>query len=143
MRHRLGQLAFLLLFGFSCAVMGARIENGEEPQPPAAVTAPPRVVVHKETVKVPTLPESCRRALDMAIQARKAAGDYDTTTGKQLDVMDDAVKAMFEKDYKALNDLITRQRAIRDATVPASDTLHRELSGFTYVLGKCNSDLGG
>lgn len=143
MRKRVGKLAALALFGFGCAVVGGRIENGSEPPTSVPHTSAPKVIVEKKTVEVPKLPESCKRAFDMAVSVRGAAEDYDTTTGKQIDIMDDAVKAIFEKDYKALNILITRQRAVRDATVPASDTLHRELAKFDTILGQCDAELGG
>jgi hypothetical protein len=142
MRRRLGQLTLLLVFGFVCAAIGGRIENNSEPPAPAA-PQPTRVVVDKQVEHVPVLPEPCRRAFELAVKLRAAAESYDTTTGPQVDVMNQAEKEIFARDYQALNDLITRQRAIRDATVTAADTMHRELVDFNRLLRECDTELGG
>lgn len=136
-----GRLALISVFGFVCVALGARIEADREAPAPAPAP-PPKVIVEKQDPVVEyKLPDDCKRAFDMAVRVREAADGYDHTSGQQLDIMDAAAKAIFSHDLNELNNLVTRQRALRDATVTPADTLHRELATFDLILGKCDNAL--
>lgn len=101
-----------------------------------------QVVVEKPyEVRSPYIPESCARAIDMAVRVRDAAGTFDTASGPQEDVLSSAAKAISERSVTALNAVITAQKKLRASTLSAADTLHTDLYNYGQVLAKCKKEL--
>ena len=129
-----GGVFLVLVFG----VMLGRLGSGTPPTEVRTVYKDRPVVT---TTTVNRIPESCSRAIDMAVTVRDTAGKFDTVSAPQSDLMSKAVEYIADKDWKSLNKLIDQQKKLRTDTMDAADTLQGRLYVYNQILTKCKGDL--
>lgn len=106
-------------------------EQATEPDPSPTVTV---------TKTVTALPESCERAIAAMSTYLDGAQAMSAANGKQVDIMRDAYQAILLKDWKALNDLTERQRALEVSLQPASEGLLLRLADVKKDLTRCQQE---
>jgi hypothetical protein len=126
----------ILVFG----IMLGRLGTGSTKVETKVIEKPVEVQVTHEVVS-PYIPLDCRRAIDMAVRVRDAAGKFDTESGPQEDILGKAEKAISEGSVTAVNAVITQQRALRARTLDAADTLHTDLYNYEQILTECKKEL--
>lgn len=127
----------VLLLIFLGIWIGASAAKSEQDSLPAAT----------ETVTVTAtevhnhLPESCSKALDMALRLRNAAANLDAGSGVTLDVLDEAGMLISEQDIPGLNKLSDRQRLILNQTTESAGILHSQISVFDRIMTQCQLEI--
>jgi hypothetical protein len=99
----------------ACVVVGWFIGHSSTPEPtPTAAPAPAvtETVVVEKHVPDPTVPASCERALESMLKILDQADTVAGHDGQQLDIMSNAYQAIYQKDWKRLNDLSDKQRRL-------------------------------
>lgn len=134
-----GLLCAVALFvcGWSVAalqyVMGDRSDMVPgEPQPTVTVT-----VIETEV----SLPPACQQALKDFDRYLDAAATISKSGTPQLDIMGEAHRAIILKDWKALNEVVTKQRDLQRQMGPASSKVLPVLIEVKEGMERCQSQL--
>lgn len=114
----------LLLVGFGlCSVASLTLGYKMHPESKMIHTPPPpakvevREVEVRKEVRVPTLTEDCKQAIDLSVALSAAVDRYEGHLGEHQDVISDSQSAVSLKDYKALVEVDTRLRAVKSKTL--------------------------
>jgi hypothetical protein len=93
------------------------------------------------TKTVPTLPASCKQALHDFSLYLDSAYTISGANNRQLDLMDEANQAMLLRDWKALQKVVIKQRALAKELGPADATVLPSLIEVQEGMKQCLSDV--
>lgn len=89
----------------------AEVQYVESPSAAASTQPQPTVTITK-TVTVHEMPEACSRALKSASEILEQAAVTASASDKQLDILSEAYQAILQKDWRKLNTIADKQRAL-------------------------------
>jgi hypothetical protein len=135
-KGHVARIAGLIVLG----IMIGRLGTGFGEPDTVYVTRPAPAA---KTVEVPkeVLSPDCRRALDMAVTIRDQAGQLDSASGPQIDVMSKAQEAIQTGDFKKLSELAEEQRQLQINTLDEATVLQSDMYPYNQVLDKCISEV--
>lgn len=96
----------------------------------------------EKTVQVSTMPESCLVVLNQMMQIIDEAGVVAGHDGKQLDIMSLAYQAIYQKDWKTLNELSERQRQMWFGLTEETRAVLPEIPDIKGDVDKCKDEAG-
>lgn len=140
----------LLVVGaaFMCgwSVSALQYVSGNHYKPDTQVTTPANQPARTEpdtqstitvTKTVSKLSESCRAAIGDTQKYLDAAAAMSAANSKQVDLMRESYQAILVSDWKKLNELTERQRALEVSIQPGSHLLLPDLRGVKENVAKC------
>jgi len=125
-----------ILLGFLLAAM-ARMGNS----PPEPTATPGPTVTVTTTTTQAALPASCTRALDLMRAVMADTSVVGGAANEQLDISHAARRAMFEKDWKALDETMNRQKELNDRLNEAAIGAMQLYPQLEEALRKCEQDV--
>lgn len=122
----------LAVIGFLCgSAYGSTTYERVSPSAAETVTV---------TKTVTAVPESCKRALDGYQRYLNAAAAIASTNDVQLDIFSEANQAILSKDWRKLNALVERQRALEAKVVDQNVALLPNLADISKDIKQCQSE---
>jgi hypothetical protein len=135
-------------FGALCLGIGAlagscatSIMSEDKPEPETKTVTKTVTKTKEIEVEVPTLPESCRLAIDRADKVAGFSSDLSSTSYQQLDLLEDAAIGIATKDIQLYNQLIQEQRDLIEASRVWLTPLIENDSTLQDFFKSCQEDL--
>ncbi len=104
-------------------------------------TEPQAVVTVTVTETKAAMPESCKRVMAGWEKLLHNAAAITSANGEQLDIFSEAYQAILSKDWKKLNELTERQRALEHKLSDDTFKLMPNLKELTEDIKTCRSDV--
>lgn len=97
----------------------------------------PVVTVTVTSTTAPTIPESCKEAIQQAIVALDSASRISSVSGTQLDIISKATQAILNKDQAKLNEAADEQRRLESSTAHDAATVQIPFQQIQDGLATC------
>lgn len=118
--------------------LGMAVEPTPAPSPQPTVTVTRTI---KQPVAVESFPQSCIDAMHLIQQTLPDQAAIVSAGDPQLDVLDEAYRALMAKDYTKLNEVAQRQRRLQSSLAPHTDNVLQSQHEINRLVDQCSKDI--